>query len=431
LINSRRHQLSADECTARLDRLKKLREINPGLTVYLFMLIMRTSNFNNNSEEMDYWIDYGTSIWKLAFLSDKKSRTELDADEQKELDAMEKFVPAEILSDYTGRRKINLAVNLHALQLLKDGYITELIIPKDDNAEYGYSTRDHEAVATEVSRLSLWPKVMIYPGADEAGSTLLSRVLNQIKGSVPQIFTYYSSTLGPQIVAKYEDRPINESVKSQIVSAGCVTVDSSHDADIILMINTPGTQMEEAFDQNEYNRTYGSFRNLHDFIARLKMYIRQGKRCVVADIAYCNGSDNELLNLLIAEDLLDKLVGYGGWNTTANTLGVAILQGVAANFAGAVNIKNNRALFAVHVYKIVEDWAYQANVMVDVVTELEDDDIDCYALDDEAAAAVADDIKARLNRFIPERQPGLGDVRVEAVRLPWGRTFDVDMDVVV
>ncbi|MCL2819497.1 MAG: DUF4127 family protein [Oscillospiraceae bacterium] len=431
LVRSRKHSMTTEECSERLKRIKRLRESNPDLVIIAYMLIMRTSNMNNNSEDPDYWLDYGKKMWSLSYLSDKKSRTFLHDLEEKQLKSLEKAIPQEHIDDYTGRRKNNLEINLQALEMLKNGYIDELVIPKDDNSEYGYSTKDNEAILAEVSRLGIAHKVMIYPGTDEVGSVLMARILNRVNDKKPRVFVCYSSTLGPQIIAKYEDRPINESVKCQIISSGCITVDSSVDADIILMVNSPGTEMIEAAEQSSSDQTYSNYRNLREFIERLKFYIDHGSRCIIADIAYCNGADNELMDLLVSENLLDKIHGYGGWNTTSNTLGVVISQGVASCNLGLMSIRSNNELYKIHMYKTIEDWAFQANVLKNIVTDLaKNKKIDNYNLD-EHIGSISERISTEVNEFIGNELTTLGSIKVGDVRLPWGRTFDIDYDLII
>jgi len=431
LIRSRKHNMTGEECVQRLERIKTLRKANPNLIIIAYMLIMRTSNMNNNSEDPEYWIDYGKKIWSLSYLSDKKTRTLLHSLEEKQLESLEKAIPQEYIDDYLGRRKNNLAVNIKALEMVQSGYIDELVIPKDDNSEYGYSTKDNEAILSAIKRLGVAHKVMVYPGTDEVGSVLMARIINRVNKTKPRIYVSYSSTLGPQIIAKYEDRPINESVKCQIISSGCITVDSSVDADIILMINSPGTEMIEAAEQTASDQNYSNYRNLWEFIERLRFYIEHGSRCIIADIAYCNGADNELMDLLISEKMLDQIHAYGAWNTNSNTLGVVLCQGVASYCLGLKSIRSNQELYNLHLYKIIEDWAFQANVMKDIVTDLSvNKKIDNYKLE-ENIESVAERIRVEVNSFIKKELPGLGRIELNAVRLPWGRTFDIDYDLTV
>lgn len=113
-----------------------------------------------------------------------------------------------------------------------------LTVPKDDTAEYGYAATDQSAIAQKVREERLMNKVFVYPGADEVGCVLFTRIFNLIKGYTPRVYVRYSSTLGPTIVPKYEDRPLNESVKAQITSAGGICVDSADHSDCMLAINS-------------------------------------------------------------------------------------------------------------------------------------------------------------------------------------------------
>lgn len=427
LIHSRRHMLAAEECVSRLNRLARLKALNPALEVHAFCLVMRASCSNSSAEEPDYWADYGMRIWKYSWLSDKKSRVGLDPDGEDELNDLESDIPQDILSDYLNRRRVNLSVNLEAVRLVKAGVIDRLVIPKDDNAEYGLPMRDSGEVCKSVADAGVRSRVFVYPGADEVGCTLMCRVLNRVNGHVPKIHVSYSSTLGPDIVAKYEDRPIHESVKWQVLSSGAIMAEEARDADIVLMVNTPGKYMLECADQRRRDHTYANFRNLEEFTQRLMHHIAAGRRCAVADVAYSNGADNELMDILSGERLLDKIVAYGGWNTCANTLGVVIFQATAAMALGLPSIAGNPALTAFHLRKLAEDWAYQANVLIGFYERAQELDVDCGNLGD-ARGRVGAEIVRELNAFCRGRLPAGpdgADVRIGDVGFPWDRLFDI------
>lgn len=431
LLNSRHHTMSQEECIKRLKRLKQLKQLNREAEIYAFLLIMRTANYDNNSEEPYYWAEYGTRIWRYSWLSDKKIKAGLDNSEEKELLKLKESIPQEHIRDYTDRRKINLQVNLETLNLVEEGTIDYLVIPKDDNSEYGFSAQDQEIIYGMIAEKGLRNKVYVYPGTDEVGCTLVSRILNKVTGRIPKVYVYYSTTLGPSIIAKYEDRPINESVKWQVVSAGAIMVDNYADADIILMVNTPGKYMLECAEQYKRDYSYINFRNLEDFIKSLEYFISLGKKCIIADIAYCNGADNELMGLLINGRLLDKIFGYGAWNTAANTLGVVILQGIVALSIGSGSISDNRNLFEFYVGKIIEDWAYQANVLLHLACEFRNEPgCDPYRLGDNRNQ-IAGEIVKRLNEYIKRNLAGylpIRDITLKGVELKWDRVFDVEFN---
>ena len=60
---------------------------------------------------------------------------------------------------------------------------------------------------------------------------------------------------------------------------------------------------------------------------------REG-RVAIADNAYGNGGEMLLIRMLNRAHLLDEVAGYAGWNTSANTLGTAIAEGVDAYHFG-------------------------------------------------------------------------------------------------
>jgi hypothetical protein len=432
ILCSRHHNMTQEESIMLLNRLRKLKEINPKVEIHAFILIMRVANYDNCSEEPDYWESYGRKIWKYSWLTGKGSKGGLDDAEGRELEELKAAIPGEILKDYMDRRKINLQVNLNTLDLVEENIIDHLVIPKDDTSEYGFSTDDQGVIYSKVCEKHLQDRVFIYPGTDEVGCTLVARVFNKINGIEPRVYVYYSSTLGPGIIAAYEDRPINESIKWQIISAGGMLAESYNEADFILMANTPGKYMMESAQQLKRDPANTNFRNLTEFVQKIRYYTNCGKICVVADIAYSNGADNELMEMMMRGRLLDKIAGYGGWNTAANTLGVVILQGAAASALKLKKLCDNYNLFRFHVKKIIEDWAYQANVQRYFVDRRSKEmGFDCYRLGS-FKDIVADEITARLNAFIKLNLEGklpVSGLNIKGIKLTWERVFDMEPDL--
>ena len=55
---------------------------------------------------------------------------------------------------------------------------------------------------------------------------------------------------------------------------------------------------------------------------------------MIADIAYLNGADLELVALLNKRGLLFELASYAGWNTAANSPGTCIPHGIVTMLYG-------------------------------------------------------------------------------------------------
>src|SRR5699024_1334389 len=303
---------------------------NLDLKIYVSNLIMRTPRYSSDDEEPDYYGTYGEQIFNYGWLKDKRRREILNKDEEQEFEKIKENIPEDILKDYENRRNFNVKVNKMNVDLLDEGKIDFLVIPQDDAAEYGYTAMDQREVFKALHSKKLL-NVMIYPGADEVGFTLLARAYQEFYDMSLKVFPFYSSSYGQYIVPNYEDRPINETLKAHIMAAGCELVYSADEADFVLGYNTPGKQMQEAWDQFENQEvTYASYRHLPTFIRDIKNFMDKNIPVVLADSAYSNGGDGELIQQLDYYNLFNKLVSYKAWNTNGNTIGSSIAAGVLA-----------------------------------------------------------------------------------------------------
>ncbi len=363
LLPSRIHYLRNTEATLWIERLRSLRKEHPGLLIYASNLIMRTPKYSSSDEEPDYYEEWGEHIFLRAYLQNKKQREHLKKDEELQLQNLINTIPKKYIDDYEERRAFNSTINTSMLKLVKEGTLTFLAIPQDDSSEYGYTSIDQAKVMKGIEALRLHQHVQMYPGADEVGATLLARVYTQLKGKRPRIYPIWSSTLGPQLIPMYEDRPYQESLKAHIFAAGCQLAETATEADIILAYNTPGRVMQESWDQSDKDITYTSFRHLLTFVDQIKQFLNQGKQVIVADCAYANGGDKELITLLDEERLLDRLLSYKGWNTNCNSLGTTLCQGVLGLQGNKQKIIENI------IYHIIDDYIYQAEVRMKMVED--------------------------------------------------------------
>ncbi|PET69643.1 hypothetical protein COC52_07430 [Priestia megaterium] len=424
LLPSRLHYLTKDAGATCIERLRILHKTYPDTPIYASNLIMRTPKYSSSDEEPDYYEEWGRELFLNAYLQDKKAREKLSQSEEQELKAISAQLPKQYIEDYETRRIFNSMINVSMLNLLHEGVLTFLSIPQDDSSEFGYTAMDQKKVVEKREQLRLHKKVHMYPGADEVGATLLTRVYNDIKGITPKIYPIWSSTLGPSLIPLYEDRPYGESLKAHILAAGCQLVASADEADIILAYNTPGRVMQEAWEQAEKDITYTSFRNMLVFVGDIKKHIDSGKKVMVADSAYANGGDQELIILLDEEQVLDKLISYKGWNTNCNTLGTTICQGIIGLKGKVSTIQENL------IYHLLDDYFYQAEVRKKLV----DDFLPKYKLNyfdlknrEETINRIRDDMlyKSYHDTIIHS----FGDMNLGKVSTyaPWNRMFECGM----
>ena len=425
IVPSRLHSFTKEECEAKLQRLVSLKQKHPKLAIYAFNLIMRVPAYSSSDEEPDYYADFGKEIFYWGWLQDKIGRGQGGDTEQTELARIKEAIPEEVQRDYLGRRAVNHLVNTRALSLAKDGVLDFLVIPLDDCAEYGFSAAEQRSLLEQVEKDTLQDQVYIYPGADEVGSTLLCRIYNQLKGEKPRVFVRYSSTIGPFIIPRYEDRPLGESIKSQITVCGGVLVDNSLEADLILMVNSPtlnnGTMQEAAEAVSSKDTSYYSFRNLREFTESIAYYLSQGKKVAVADVAFGNGADHEFMQILGKRGLLGKIYSYGAWNTPGITIGTVLAHALAK--IGSQVTQDQVDHFTLDRY--LEDWGYQVLVRTYLRENAEDLGITYFDLKDQAAQ-ISTTAQTMLQEFIERYLAEFKDTyRIEKVYFPWNRLFEI------
>jgi len=442
IVPSRLHHLTEKECTYRLELLKLLKTNNPSLKIYANNLIMRVPSYDSDDEEPTYYAQYGRKLFEYGWKLDRGERETLDDTEARILTELTMQIPSEVLNDYTGRRATNSFVNRLVIRYTEEGIIDKLVIPLDDNAEYGFSAKEQRELLFLVDKNNLADRVMIYPGADEIGCTLFAGIFCEIKNYVPEVFIRYSSTAGPFIIPRYEDRSLNESIKSHITASGACISDSSSESDFVLMVNAPPVGQSEAAESfqsyRERNHAYYSECHLNEFRQAIRTYSQKGRFIALADVAVSNGADHSLMKLLSKGHDLQLLNAFAAWNTSGNTLGTVIAHSVVASYYSKMTSEEVDAVWRKNsdsflLRRLIEDWGYQTVVRNEVIStvlpELGVTTIDLGSSEDEIREA----IKEGLNEFCCTYLMDLTDSSkplVADVTLPWHRTFELDFKLV-
>lgn len=426
IVPSRLHGLDEESLLERLLRLRRLKAEQPELTIYAYQLMMRCPQYSLADEEPDYYEDWGREIFRTGFIGHRRELGLATDEELAELADIERRLPREVLDDYLGRRAVNAALNRAALELVAEGIIAFLIIPQDDSAPYGYTARDQEQVKGRICELGLELDVYTYPGADEVGCTLLARMINRDTGRIPLVYPRLSSLQGAFVTPLYEDRYLYESLKYQVLAAGGLMVSSAAEADMVLLVNTPGDTMVEATMQGRPAAGYDVLRNVAELVEFGKyMLFHEGKPVAVADVGYANGGDLRLIRLLRQRNMLFSLAGYAGWNTSSNTLGTVIAQSMLFLRYGC-----SWAHLNFLALRYAEDGCYGALVRPEmnngVVAAM---GLSRFMLDGQRGQAAAL-IRSKLQHCLEERINGAaGRVEITDCYMPWNRTFEVGLSV--
>lgn len=334
LLPSRLHYLSKEQTDARLSVLRRLKQDNPALELYVFSLIMRCPEYASSEEEPDYYEVCGDQIHHYGAIKHKRSLGLMTEEEvAAELGRLDRL-DYTALEDYTCRREFNTDNNLKVLDLLSEHVIDFLVIPQDDSAKYGFTAIDQRKVREKIKSDNLAFRAYMYPGADEVAMVLLTRMLNNFKRQKPRVYVRYSAVGADKVIPAYEDRSLGETLKYQILAAGCKQVFADEQADLVLGITAPSHGMREAKGQEVPDINYDVERNLTEFVTAVNDYIEEGVPVAIGDNAYANGGDLELIRLLNTSGLLMNLAAYAGWNTSSNTIGTALSQGIAYIYYG-------------------------------------------------------------------------------------------------
>ncbi len=321
LIPSRRSKESFEDIKRRLEDLKEILK-DKDAKIYAFSSIMRISNNNYNEEEKEYWKDYGKKIFEYSY-SNGKNKSD---------------IPQEILEDYLRTRKRNFEINKLYLEWQKEGIFDTLIFSKDDCAEFGFNVNE----AIELEKQGGKTKT----GADEIPLMLLSRAIEKDI----RVFVEYTEPDCKDLISNYEDVSIEKSVLGQLELGGFKIANNQDEADLILIVNNFREKQGElvmGWDTQLYNKTFTP----------------PNKPYCVADVRFANGADNGLVEQLLSKIILNNFYGYAGWNTSANTLG-SLLAGVKVRFNAQKY--NEEAFKRLQMVRFLDDWAYQANVRVDI-----------------------------------------------------------------
>lgn len=441
LIPSRIGHETLDECKQKLQIIREVKAQYPELPIYAFNIVMRISNSNINEEEPEYWKDYGKKLWRYSRLHYRVHDLGL-AEEKEELEDVRAAIPEEYIADYTKRRGRNHEINMAMVDLVAHGVVDFLLFTQDDTSEFGFPNREQRILRDRVAQLGVDDRALIYPGADEVGMVLTARHLLRLHGAVPKFFTRYSSTRGPQITASYEDRPIAESVKGQVFGVGGLIVDSPQDADIVLLLNTPGERQGEAPNQHRDRTADTSARNLLEFVYALNYYNSRGYVTAVADLAYANGADRKLVSLMESQVDLLQLDGFGAWNTAGNTLGTVVAHS-SLRFLTAEesDVEKQKAHLNFLLLRFADDWAYQALVRTqlrdEVLPEMELPVLDLGERWREVEKIVEERLRSTMHAFFAKHFKGralmdgtrVQGLTMEGIRLPWQRIFEVGCEM--
>lgn len=428
LIASRTSHDPTSTVLARWQPLRHIKHAAPPCRIHAVSLVTRAPNSYNNDEEPDYWQDVGADLHQYGATLHRGYLGEPDGPSDPYQEPR-KQLPAHAVDDFTRRRLRNHTVNLAALSLAEDDVLDTLLITADDTAQ-------RSAGSLEQHWLRHWQRtlggaserVLMHPGADEVGSVLVARaVLAALRPTPLRIALVCAVPEGLTRVAPYENVPLGEGARGHVHGTGSLSAEPGT-ADLVIVIHPPDPAggdwahrhpVVRAVDDPEVRAT----------VDAVCAHAERGTPVAVADCAYPNGSDPALLTALSQRMSPTSLAGYAGWNTAGNTMGSVIAQGAvfaAAQQSGVLDITAHHRLI---LHRLIEDGAYMTDVRGSALAAFTEQKRHS-TLPPSLVEPVRAWIAARLADS-PRSFRGFENWTLDStsVRLPWGRTFEIDFTV--
>ena len=418
LVGSRKHDYEKAVILYRAEQFKEFRKKHKKLPIYVFGSIMRTPRNGAASgyEEPDYYRHYGANIFRYTALRDKEEMQGLTEREQKEVDFLERLIPEKAMQDWMGRRGKNFAANEVLIDMAREKTFDCLLLGRDDNAPFS-QTHKESRYLTKYGESVKKNKFQTIAGIDEIGLMLLTRAINDHTKTVPNVFVRYNYGRGEATVPTYSDESIGETVNAEILATGAKLVENENRADFILAINTNSNG--QTYEANTSANDGKANNDTKFFADTVQDYLAAGKKVVVADISFANGSDNALMEVLNQRGLLFRLHAYSGWNTATNSTGFALSTGMLEK---KMSDSNKRSLL---LTRYLDDWIYQANVRTIVANQLSWIRGEGFydALNDKRDEA-ADECGRMITNFVRNNLPSAHVGENLRVDFPWNRMFE-------
>lgn len=416
LVPSRIHNYDIPTLRKRMDILKKIREENPAIKLFVSHCIMRCPRYSLSEEEPDYYDMYGKEIFAAGVATHKFDLELIPEEEKNEARAL---IPEDIMKDYENRRMVNRTMNMETLNFIENKIIDVCVYPQDDSARYGYTAIDQKLIRDEITNRGLIGDVLMYPGADEVGLTLTARMLNEYMGATPKVFVQYATEQAKSMFPRYEGVRMGTTIGFHINAAGCIQTSSIEAADIILLVNAPADKMEEAPEQPSLNPEYYAERNMPLLISTLRRYKDTDVIVSFVDNAYSNGGEIGVVRALNKNDLLMAVDGYAGWNTDGNTLGTAIAEAVYSLHAGKEN-KNRPFLCE----RYLEDTGY-CSIVRGIARARFNNEINSDKEYNDAVKLIGEELEKYKNEYLSSISE---NVEITCHELPWRRFFEIKLD---
>ncbi len=433
LVASRTPEIAVEDALRRLALLREVKARHPHLQVLAFSVIMRLTITGADAETRAA----GRDIFRYSVLRDECERLGLPG-AASALHEVEVRIPPPLLQAYLRARARNHAVNRAALTLLGDGALDFLALVQEDTAPSGLHVAEQQALTALAHTCAPAERWRLYAGTDEAAHTLLARFLLQEAGQLFPVRLAYRDAVAAQHPARYEDVPLRETVRRHLDAVGGTPFEPRgihgleapcHELTLAVQTFTP--PQPDLFDAPALLAPSWS-QALATFPAPAERWpsLADAGALAVADVAFCNGGDPQLLHTLLADGRYSRLYSYAGWNTAGNTLGTTLAHAALRTLAlargctPAMDAAHQTALWV----RLLDDVLYQSVVRGWIAQRVEENGGSPLNLGT-MSPRVEEEVDTAMHQLWQELctcypAAALLDRPFRAT-LPWGRLFEI------
>ena len=290
-------------------------------------------------------------------------------------------------------RERNLNVIRRALDWAEDGTLDHLYVTWDDALSGSPAPQEGEALRAEAEARGL-KNVLVYPGADEAASTMVSKLVLETVRKRPRLRVRFSDPAAAARVINYEGQPLIESVQNQARAVGLEFVPDGP-ADVELYIFNGGDPRRATLE-----------------ITRNQELLP----VALVDVENVNRANVGLVRTLLTSGAFARLAAFGAWGTPGNNIGSALAQAALFITHGA-SIASSSLL----ARSFVNDYLYSSLVRSALRQTRTERDF----ANGETKAALMERLQTGLNGF----RLGAYRFTLEDAFFPWSRSFEIGVQL--
>jgi len=428
LVASRTPATALSQALERLEALQTLRDSRPDLTIFAFSVIMRLGQTVASAAGLEQHLllrTYSELLDRAERLGESDARAELALVEEK-LDSRD-------VDEYLHVRRRNHAVNRAAVQLTADGVLDYLVLAQEDAATVGIHIPEQLALRGQIEEFRIGDRVAMTSGADEMGLVLVARHVTTSTEDAVGIAVDYAAEAGADVVPEFETQPLRQTVENHLSIAGA-RLGPPLEASAILFVHTPIERQPDIVAAPPSGHAPSLALQAESVGERLEAASAAGRLVGLADLAYCNGADPELVSALQRKKLIGNLHAFAAWNTTANTVGTVVSHLCLLAGRGSAAAQSDPSdLRRFLASRFTDDYGYQSVVRQKAMRRAQEIGANPYALGETSCDFehfVRDELQPLAHGFYSQVSAGDTSFELPAfeVSLPWRRLFEVEVE---